>query len=72
MSRFTDDLRIRKVGAPPHTMPQLLSDLGVSRQSRDRQMAAVSDWLEANDPQWFLRAELEYNGFIAPNGGVER
>lgn len=50
---------------PPVTVSGLLNDLQVHRESREIQQAAVSQWLQNNEPHPSLKPRLKRAGFIA-------
>lgn len=68
MSKFTHDLKLVEVGAPPKSTSQLLGQLDMHGKPATVQRAAVAAWLEDHEPVPILRLSLEYCGLL-PGGG---
>lgn len=67
MSKFTENLSLAEIGAPPKSATQLLTQLGVREQPKAAQRDAVAAWLQDHEPVPVLRMGLEYWGLL-PDG----
>lgn len=64
MDRFSDPLTPMNYDGPPTNAAILFKRLGVRGKPFSVKKKAVAEWLKENEPGWYLRDELEDEGYI--------